>query len=85
MNGKFHSEESLTKMIEIASQYVEDPGLRDAIVSKCHQEIGMLVAGIPIHAKVNVNLTNRETTALVRAVRNWRRDQEGLARPETPR
>ena len=44
MNGKVYSEQKLAVMIKIAMQHVKDPDVRNGIVSKCHREIGMLVA-----------------------------------------
>ena len=49
MDGKGYSEGSLTKMIDAAHQYIDATSMRDSIITKCYQELGMIVAGAPVH------------------------------------
>ncbi len=74
MNTKTYSETALSMMIDAATQYIEAPNLRDSIISKCHQGIGLLVVAAPPLQRVAINLTNEEVRALVSALR--RRKQE---------
>jgi hypothetical protein len=61
-SGKVYTEEILTMLIEVANQYIDDPGIRKGLVSKCYQEIGMLFAGAS--GKTTIDLDNRESMAL---------------------
>ena len=74
MNTKTYSETALSMMIDVATQYIEAPNLRDSIISKCHQGIGSLVVAAPPSQRVAINLTNEEVRALGSALR--RRKQE---------
>ncbi len=74
MNTKTYSEKALSIMIDVATQYIEAPNLRDSIISKCHQAIGSLVVAAPPSQRVAINLTNEEVRVLVSAIR--RRKQE---------
>ncbi len=80
MNGKVYSEQKLAVMIKIAMQHVKDPDVRNGIVSKCHREIGMLVAGMLIKASSSVDLTDQEITALSNGMRHWRRQRKSLVK-----
>jgi len=72
MIEKVYTEQTLAMLIEIANQYVDEPDVRKGIVSKCHQEIGMLVTGAP--GKHTIDMDNRESMALKTALR--RRQKE---------
>ena len=72
MSEKVYTEQILAMLIEIANQYVDEPDVRKGIVSKCHQEIGMLVTGAP--SKHTIDMDNRESMALKTALR--RRQKE---------
>ncbi len=73
---KVPSEQRLAVIIEIATQHVEDPDVKNSIISKCHVGIGMLVAGMPTQARATIELNDREITALSDAVCHWRRQKK---------
>ena len=77
MNGKVYSEQRLRLIIEITTKYMDAPDLRDSIVSKCHQEIGLLLVGAPEQART-IKLTEIETKAINAVVRKWRREKHQL-------
>lgn len=67
MSEKVYTEKILAMLIEVANQYVDKPDVRTGIVSKCHQEIGMLITGAP--GKHTIDMDNRESMALKTALR----------------
>jgi len=73
MNGKGYSEGSLSMMIDAANQYIDAPGTRDNIIAKCHQELGLVVAGAPVYQRAAITLTNHEVLAMRQAIHRWRR------------
>ncbi len=76
MNGKDYSEGSLSKMIDAAHYYIYDHGLRDSIIAKCYQEIGLIVAGAPVHQRSDIYLTGEEDLAMRQAILRWLRERE---------
>ncbi len=72
MNRKSYSEKGLSVMIDVATQYIEAPHVRDSIISKCHQGIGLLVASTGAQQEAAINLTREEVRALVSAVQRRR-------------
>ena len=77
MNGKVYSEQRLKLIIDITTKYIDAPDLRKSIVSKCHQEIGLLLVGVPEQART-VKLTEIEVKAVNGVVRKWRREKQQL-------
>ncbi len=77
MNGKFYSEQRLKLIIGITTKYIDAPDIKNSIVSKCHQEIGLLLIGAPEQART-VELTEIESKALNAVVRRWRREKQQL-------
>ena len=77
MNGKVYSEQRLKLMIDIATKYIDDPDLRKSIVSKCHQDIGLLLVRAPEPAGA-VKYTEIETKGINTAMRRWRREKHKL-------
>lgn len=73
MSEKVYTEKILTMLIEVANQYIDDPGVRKGIVSKCYQEIGMLFAGAS--GKSTLDMDIRETTALKTALLRQQREK----------
>ena len=59
MNGKAYSQGSLALMVDAAHQYIGQTGTRNAIIAKCYQEIGLIVAGAPVHQRVAISLTDQ--------------------------
>ena len=76
MNGKAYSEGSLSNMIDAAHQYIDGNGQRDSIIAKCYQELGLIVAGAPVHQRADINLTGQEVLALRKAIHQWRREKK---------
>jgi len=76
MNGKDYSEGSLSKMNDAAHQYIDANGLRDSIIAKCYQELGLIVAGAPVHQRADINLTGQEAEAMRKAIHRWRREKK---------
>ncbi len=72
MNGKAHKEDTLGVMIEAAHQYIESPDVRNGVIAKCHQEIGLVMVGAPTHQRAAIRLTSQESAAILHAVRSWR-------------
>jgi len=62
MSEKVYTEKILTMLIDVANQYIDEPDVRNAIVSKCYQEIGMLFTGAS--GKRTIDMGNRESKAL---------------------
>ncbi len=79
MNGKTYSETALSIMIDAATQYIEAPNLRDSIISKCHQEIGLLVVGAPPWQRAAINLNPEEVKALASAIHRRRQERGAQA------
>ncbi len=69
MSGKSYSERALSTIINVATQYIENPSLRNQIISKCHQGIGWLVVSAPEEQRVYVDLNQEESHTLAAAVR----------------
>ena len=76
MNGKNYSEGSLSKMIVVAQQYIDANGLRDSIIGKCYQELGLIVTGAPVHQRANITLTDLEAESLRKAIHQWRQEEK---------
>jgi hypothetical protein len=66
MSEKVYTEKILAMLIEVANEYVDEPDVRRGIVSKCHQEIGMLITGAP--GKNTIDMGYRESKALKTAL-----------------
>lgn len=73
LNEKVYTEKILTMLIEVANRYIDDPGVRKGIVSKCYQEIGMLFAGAA--GKPAIEMDIRESTALKTALQRQRKER----------
>lgn len=73
MSDKVYTEKILALLIEVANQYVDEPDVRKGIVSKCHQEIGMLITGA--QAKPTIDMNDRESMALKSALQTRREEQ----------
>ena len=71
MNGRAYSKGDLSMMINAARQYIQAPDVQREIISKCHQEIGLIMTGSPPHQRAAINLTNLESKAILDAVRSW--------------
>jgi len=71
MNGRAYSEGDLSMMINAARQYIQAPDVQREIISKCHQEIGLIMVDSPPHQRAAINLTNLESKAILDAVRSW--------------
>jgi hypothetical protein len=76
MNGKHYSEGSLSSLIDTAHQYIDAASVRESIIAKCHQELGMIVAGAPVHQRANITLTDQEAAAMRKAVLRWRQGKK---------
>jgi hypothetical protein len=76
LSEKVYTEQILTMLIEVANRYIDDPGVRKAIVSKCYQEIGMLFAGAA--GKPAIDMDIRESLALKTALQRQRKEQANL-------
>ena len=76
MNGKAHSLEMLSMMIDAAERYVYDLDLRKGIIRKCHQEIGLNVIDAPPHQRAGIILSHHESVAMHDALRNRRLERE---------
>jgi hypothetical protein len=74
VSEKVYTEEILTMLIEVANQYIDDPGIRKGLISKCYQEIGMLFAGAS--GKTTIELDNRESIALKSALLRQRVEKQ---------
>ncbi len=74
MNGKDYSEGSLSRMIDVAHQYIDSVGIRDSIIGKCHLELGLIVAGAPIGQRKGITLTPQEATAMRKAILQWHKE-----------
>lgn len=67
MSEKVYTEEILSRLIEVANRFIDEPDVRKAIVSQCYQEIGMLFTGAP--GKTALEMNPRELMALKNALR----------------
>ena len=76
MNGKDYSEGSLSKMIDAAHQYIDANGLRDSIIAKCYQELGLIVAAAPVHQRADISLTGQEAEAMRKAIHRLHREKK---------
>jgi hypothetical protein len=76
MNGKHYSEGSLSSLIDAAYQYIDAANVRESIIAKCYQELGMIVAGAPVHQRANITLTNQEAEAMRKAIQRWRLEKK---------
>ena len=63
-------------MIDAAHQYIDADGLRDSIIAKCYQELGLIVVGAPVHQRANIKLTGQEVLAMRKAIHQWRREKK---------
>ena len=73
MSEKVYTEKILATLIEIANQYVDELDIRKGIVSKCYQEIGMLITGAP--GKHDIKMNNQESMALKTALRRRQKEK----------
>ena len=71
MDGKAYSKQNLSMMIHAAHQYIQVPDEQREIISKCHQKIGLILAGSPPHQREAIKLTHSESKAILYAVRRW--------------
>ena len=78
MNGKAYSLERLSLVIDTAEKYIHDPTLRKRILSKCHQEIGLVVVEAPAHQRAAIVLSQPESAALRNALITRRLEREKL-------
>jgi hypothetical protein len=78
MNGKHYSEGSLSSMIDAARQYIDADIVRESIIAKCYQELGMIVAGAPVHQRANITLTEQEAAAMRKAIQRWRQEKKQI-------
>ena len=60
-------------IIDAAQRYIDQIGVRDGVIAKCHQEIGLLIVGAPVHQRASITLNDDEKTAVRKAVKSWRR------------
>jgi len=74
MNGRAYSERNLCRMISAARQYIHAQDVQREIISKCHQEIGLILVGSPPHQRAAIKLTHAESEAILYAVRSWHLD-----------
>ena len=85
MNGKAHSLEMLSVMIDISQKYIHDSDLRGGIIRKCHQEIGMNLIDAPATERAGIPLSDRESAAVRKAIQRWRRDRKHVRdKPKLP-
>ncbi len=78
MNGKHYSEGSLSSLIDAAHQYIDATSVRESIIAKCYQELGLIVADAPVHQRANITLNNQEAEAMREAIHQWRRERKSL-------
>ena len=71
MDGKANSKQSLSMMINAARQYIKVPDVQREIISKCHQQIGLILAASPPHQREAIKLTHRESKEIRDAIRHW--------------
>ena len=76
MNGKHYSERNLSSLIEAANQYVEATSVREGIIAKCYQELGLIVAGAPVHQRANITLNHLEAEAIRKAIQQWLQEKK---------
>jgi hypothetical protein len=76
MNGKHYSEGSLSSLIDAARQYIDTASIRESIIAKCYQELGMIVAGAPVYQRANITLTDQEAQAMRKAILRWRQKRK---------
>ena len=76
MNGKAYSLERLSLVIDATEKYVHDPNLRKKILSKCHQEIGLVLIEAPAHQRAAIFLSQPESAALNNALITRRLERE---------
>ena len=76
MNGKAYSEGNLSKMIDAAHQHIDAKGIRDSIIAKCYLELGLIVAGAPVHQRAHITLTDQEAETMRKAILRWLREKK---------
>jgi hypothetical protein len=76
MNGKHYSEGNLSNLIDVARQYIDVASVRESIIAKCYQELGMIVSGAPVHQRASITLTNEEDVAMRTAIQRWRQESK---------
>ncbi len=76
MNGKDYSEGNLSKMIDAAHQHIDDKGIKDSILAKCYQVLGLIVAGAPVDQRAHITLTDQEAETMRKAIHRWHRDKK---------
>ena len=76
MNGKHYSEGSLSSLIDAAHQYIDATKVRESVIAKCYQELGLIVADAPVHQRANITLNDQEAVAMRKAIHRWRQEKE---------
>ncbi len=76
MNGKHYSEGSLSSLIDAAHQYIDVPSVRESVIAKCYQELGLIVAGAPVYQRANIALNEQEAEAIRKAIQRWRQEKK---------
>lgn len=65
-------------MIDVADQYIDATSLREGIIAKCYQELGLIVVDAPVHQRADISLTDREAAAMRKAIHRWRRERKSV-------
>ena len=76
MNGKGYSEGILSSLIDAAHQHIDATNVRESVIAKCYQELGLIVAGAPVHQRANITLTHQEAEAVRKAIHRWRQEKK---------
>ena len=63
-------------MIDVAHQHIDAAGIRDSIIAKCYHELGLIVAGAPVHQRAHITLTDQEAEAMRKAIHRWHREKK---------
>ena len=71
MDHNVYTEEKLSTLIRIAKLYIEEPEIRDGMVSKFYQEIGNILTGAP--PKTAIEMNQRELKSLKAALLRGRK------------
>ena len=56
--------------------HIDATGTRDSIIAKCYQELGLIVAGEPVHQRAHITLTDQEAEAMRKAINRWQREKK---------
>ncbi len=76
MNGKHNSEASLSSLIDAAHQYIDATSVRDSIIAKCYQELGLILADAPVYQRANITLNDQEAEAMRMAIHRWHQEKQ---------